>query len=100
MAGVCNHDFFDAAIHELGNARGIGSCSPREVANITWAYSTIIGRAHLPWLQSVAAYTVQRVSEFDLQCLGNVLWAFAQVAVFSEKVFGAICTETASRCPL
>lgn len=98
MAGVCNHNFFDAVIEELLEHRGIESCSPREVANTAWAYSTIIGRCHVPWLRAVASFSTHRVREFDLQCIGNVVWAFASVLACSSSFFTAACLETAERC--
>lgn len=97
MAGVCNHEFFDAVLEELSVRRGLGSCSPREVANTAWAYSTIIGCSSIPWLAAVALYSCQRISEFDMQCIGNVLWSFATVGVFCTPVFDAACGEMAGR---
>eukprot|EP00446_Apocalathium_sp_SHHI-4_P092988 CAMPEP_0177441382 /NCGR_PEP_ID=MMETSP0369-20130122/4377_1 /TAXON_ID=447022 ORGANISM="Scrippsiella hangoei-like, Strain SHHI-4" /NCGR_SAMPLE_ID=MMETSP0369 /ASSEMBLY_ACC=CAM_ASM_000364 /LENGTH=1013 /DNA_ID=CAMNT_0018913249 /DNA_START=163 /DNA_END=3202 /DNA_ORIENTATION=+ len=97
-AGVCNHPFFDAVIEEVLERRGIESCTPREVSNTAWAYSTIIGRAHAPWLAAVAAYTCDRIFEFDMQCIGNVLWSFSNVGVVSEALFRCAARETAARC--
>ena len=54
---------------------GIASCTPREVANSAWAYSTIIGLAHAPWLTAVSSHACERIAEFDMQCVGNVLWS-------------------------
>lgn len=98
VAGVCNHEFFDAVIAEILEGRGIHSCTPREVSNTAWAYSTIIGRAHSPWLSAIAAFSCERMAEFDMQCIGNMLWSFAHVGVFSEPLFRVACAETARRC--
>eukprot|EP00933_Yihiella_yeosuensis_P013552 TRINITY_DN12501_c3_g1_i1.p1 TRINITY_DN12501_c3_g1~~TRINITY_DN12501_c3_g1_i1.p1 ORF type:complete len:717 (+),score=122.57 TRINITY_DN12501_c3_g1_i1:179-2152(+) len=96
-AGVCNHAFFDKVVDEVLHNRGINSCTPREVANSAWAYSTIIGRCHMPWMTAVASFSCQHISEFDMQGLGNVLWAFANVAIFSEPLLRVACVETSSR---
>ncbi|CAE7824085.1 hypothetical protein AK812_SmicGene40531 [Symbiodinium microadriaticum] len=96
-AGVCNHDFFDDVVEEVLGSRGIKSCAPREVANAAWAYSTIIGRCHWPWMQAVAEYSSQHICEFDMQGIGNVLWSFTNVATFSERLLESACRETARR---
>eukprot|EP00438_Fugacium_kawagutii_P024197 Skav213519 [mRNA] locus=scaffold656:165825:168425:+ [translate_table: standard] len=97
-AGVCNHDFFDEVVEEILSGRGIDSCAPREIANSAWAYSTIIGRCHLPWMTAVAAYSRSHVHEFDMQGIGNILWSFANVATYSEALLHEACQETARRC--
>jgi len=98
MAGVCNHEFFNLVIEEILDQRSIDSCTPREVSNMAWAYSTIIGCAHTPWLAAIAEYTPKRIAEFDLQCIGNVLWSFSTVGIFSETLFRAACEEMTCRC--
>ena len=70
-AGVCNHGFFDAVVDEILHGRGIDSCAPREIANAAWAYSTIIGRCHSPWMASVAEYSRCHMHEFDTQGIGQ-----------------------------
>ncbi|CAE8620523.1 unnamed protein product, partial [Polarella glacialis] len=97
-AGVCHHAFFDAVVEEVLEHRGIESCTPREVANSAWAYSTIIGRLHVPWMSAVAKYSCRHIAEFDMQGIGNVLWSFATVAAFSEPLLKVGCRETALRC--
>ena len=97
-AGVCNHTFFNEVVEEILGGRGIESCAPREIANAAWAYSTIIGRCHLPWMTAVAAYSQRHIHEFDMQGIGNVLWSFANVAVYSESLLHEACEETVRRC--
>ena len=84
-------------MEEVLGSRGINSCAPREVANAAWAYSTIIGRCHWPWMQAVAEYSIQHICEFDMQGIGNVLWSFTNVATFSERLLDSACRETARR---
>ena len=97
-AGVCNHTFFNEVVDEILGGRGIESCAPREIANAAWAYSTIIGRCHLPWMTAVAAYSQNHIREFDMQGIGNVLWSFANVAIHSERLLRVACEETSRRC--
>ena len=96
-AGVCNHDFFDEVVTEVLDNRGIENCAPREVANAAWAYSTIIGRCHWPWMDAVAQYSRKHICEFDMQGIGNVLWSFANVAAYSETLLDTACSETAKK---
>lgn len=97
-AGVCNHEFFDQVVDEILGGRGIHSCAPREIANSAWAYSTIIGRCHVPWMTAVAQYSRSHVNEFDMQGIGNILWSFANVSTYSEALLHEACEETARRC--
>ncbi|CAL1144751.1 unnamed protein product [Cladocopium goreaui] len=97
-AGVCNHEFFDQVVDEILGGRGIHSCAPREIANSAWAYSTIIGRCHVPWMTAVAQYSRSHVNEFDMQGIGNILWSFANVSTYSEALLHKACEETARRC--
>ena len=97
-AGVCNHVFFDVVVDEILNGRGIQSCFPREIANSAWAYSTIIGRCHIPWMEAVASYSRCHMNEFDMQGIGNILWSFANVGTYSEVLLHEACEETAQRC--
>ena len=97
-AGVCNHEFFDEVVEEVLCGRGINSCAPREIANAAWAYSTIIGRCHVPWMAAVAEFSRSHVHEFDMQGIGNVLWSFANVTTYSEALLHEACMETARRC--
>lgn len=97
-AGVCNHGFFDAVLNELVFGRGTESCAPREIANSAWAYSSIIGRCHWPFMSAVAQYATRRVQDFDMQGIGNVLWSFANVAAYSPELLRCLATETAHRC--
>ncbi|CAE7773210.1 eef1aknmt [Symbiodinium pilosum] len=96
-AGVCNHDFFDDVVGEVLENRGIESCAPREVANAAWAYSTIIGRCHWPWMEAVAGFSESHICEFDMQGIGNVLWSFANVVTYSKALLEVACSETAKR---
>eukprot|EP00811_Abedinium_folium_P028218 NODE_4350_length_1903_cov_5.240991.p1 GENE.NODE_4350_length_1903_cov_5.240991~~NODE_4350_length_1903_cov_5.240991.p1 ORF type:complete len:585 (+),score=159.64 NODE_4350_length_1903_cov_5.240991:216-1757(+) len=98
MAGISNTEFFHAVFEEVIVHRGIDSCAPREVSNMSWAYSSIIGRANVEWFTAVERYVPARIAEFELQCIGNTLWAFASVGVFSEPVFRAACGEMATCC--
>lgn len=97
-AGVCNHPFFDAIIDDALDRRGISECAPREIANMTWAYSTIIGRSNPRWFNAVASYSVNHMCEFDMQGIGNVVWAFANVGVIDAPLFTSASDETANRC--
>ena len=97
-AGVCNHTFFDAVVDEMLFVRGTESWLPREIANSAWAYSSIIGRCHWPFMTAISLYASQRVQEFDMQGLGNVLWSFANVAAYSKQLLRSAALETARRC--